>query len=634
MRPIDYLQQYWKYDTFRPMQEDIIRSVLDGHDTLALLPTGGGKSICFQIPGLVQEGLTLVVSPLIALMKDQVQNLQKRGISATAIYSGMHFREIDRTFDNAIYGNTKFLYLSPERLTSELAQERIKKMNINLIAIDEAHCISQWGYDFRPSYLQIATIREWLPKVPVMALTATATPKVMEDIQEKLLFKKDKQVFQKSFERKNVSYVVLDEEGKQDKMLDILQKVKGTGIVYVRDRRKTKQISSFLRGKGLSADYYHAGLNSEIRSQKQDAWTSGQVRIMVATNAFGMGIDKPDVRVVVHMSLPDSLEAYFQEAGRAGRDGKRAYAVLLYNKGDEINLNNWYELAFPDIADIRQVYRALGSYCQLATGGGKGNAYDFDIGAFANTYDLGVLKVHNSLKVLKGEGWIELTDSVFEPANFKIKVSREELYKYQVEHPHSDVLMRTLLRTYEGAFNHYVKIRENRLARFLQTSPKDLRRNLSQMAQEGIVEYTPQRETPQLIFTRDRVAAEELSIDYQLYDFRKKRHYSNIQAAIRYATTPACRSQQLLTYFDEKDAPLCGICDICLGRMNDEVDDKTHDLYRSKIREMLLIQPKQLKDIVKAFPSTKEKQLLKIIDYLLDNGFLKIDEEEWVYWVG
>ncbi len=632
MTPIDLLQQYWQHDAFRPMQEDIIQSALDGQDTLALLPTGGGKSVCFQIPGLMQDGVTLVISPLIALMKDQVQNLNKRNIPATAIYSGMHYRAIDQAFDNAIYGKTKFLYLSPERLTSELAQTRIKKMNINLIAIDEAHCVSQWGYDFRPSYLQIAEIREWLPDVPMLALTATATPKVIEDIQEKLLFRKDKQVFQQSFERKNLSYVVLDEEGKQDKLLDILQKVKGAGIVYVRDRRKTKQTSLALRKKGISADFYHAGLTSESRSWKQEAWTNGQIRIMVSTNAFGMGIDKPDVRVVVHLTLPDSLEAYFQEAGRAGRDGKRAYAVLLYNKSDELNLLNWYEQSFPDISEIRQVYRALGSYCQLATGGGKGNSYPFDLGSFAKTYDLGILKVHNSLKVLKNEGWIELTDSVFEPAMFKIKVTREELYKYQVEHPHSDTLMRTLLRTYEGAFSHYVKINENRLSKFLKISIADLQHTFTQMTQEGIVEYSPQNETPQLIFTHDRVPAEDLTIDHQLYDFRKKRHYSNIQSAIQYATTTKCRSQQLLSYFDEEDAPLCGVCDVCLGRQKNEVDDATHELFKAKIKEQLLLQPKKLSELVRSFPSTKESQVLQVIDYLADNGFLRVDEEEWVHW--
>ncbi len=631
---LNTLKKYWGYDAFRPMQTDIIQSVLDGHDTLALLPTGGGKSICFQVPSLMQDGLCLVISPLIALMKDQVQNLNKRNIPATAIYSGMHYREIDRTFDNAIYGNTKFLYLSPERLASDLARERIKKMKINLLAIDEAHCISQWGYDFRPSYLNISDIREWLPDVPVLALTATATPKVVEDIQEKLVFRKGKNIFQKSFARENLSYVVLDEEGKQEKMLDILQKVKGSGIVYVRNRRKTKEIATFLRKKGISADFYHAGLSSDIRSQKQEDWTNSKIRIMVSTNAFGMGIDKPDVRVVVHLNLPDSLEAYFQEAGRGGRDGKRAYAVLLYNNLDKNNLLKNYEQSFPDMTEIRQVYRALGSYCQLATGGGKGNSYAFDIVDFSKTYQLDILKTHHCLKVLKNEGWIELTDSVFEPATMKVIVTQEELYKYQVAHPKSDNLIRTILRTYQGAFANYVKINEKQLANFLKISTDDMRHKLTQMAQEGILEYIPQREDPQLIFTQERIAAENLTIDNELYNFRKERYHNNIQSAINYATTAQCRSQQLLAYFSEKNTPLCGVCDVCLGRLDDKLSDKNYNIYKNKIQVQLQGNPTELKDLVKRFPATQESKVLKAINYMLDNGYLEIDEDSVVSWVG
>jgi len=626
------LKKYWGYDAFRPMQDEIIQSVLDGHDTLALLPTGGGKSICFQVPALMQEGICLVISPLIALMKDQVQNLKKRNIPAVAIYSGMHYREIDRAFDNAIYGNTKFLYLSPERLASDLARERIKRMKINLLAIDEAHCISQWGYDFRPSYLNIAEIREWLPNVPILALTATATPQVVEDIQEKLAFTKSKKVFQKSFVRDNLSYVVFEEEGKQEKMLDILRKVKGTGIVYVRNRRKTKEIALFLRKKGIAADFYHAGLSSDIRSQKQEAWTTNKIRIMVSTNAFGMGIDKPDVRVVIHLSLPDSLEAYFQEAGRGGRDGKRAYAVLLYDNLDKNYLEKSYEQSFPDMTAIRQVYRALGSYFQLATGGGKGNSYAFDIVEFAQTYKLAILQTHHCLKVLKDEGWIALTDSVFEPATLKVVVTQEDLYKYQVEHPKLDNLIRTILRTYQGSFANHIKINEKQLAKFIKLPYDILRNHLTQMAQEGIIEYIPQHEDPQLVFIRERVPAENLTINTQLYDFRKKRYHNNIQSAINYATTARCRSQLLLEYFAEKDAPECGICDVCLGRLKDKLSDKDFDFYKNKIQIQLQGNPTELKELVRRFSSTEEQQILKTIDYMLDNGFLRIDEDNMIYW--
>jgi len=626
------LKKYWGYDAFRPMQDEIIQSVLDGHDTLALLPTGGGKSICFQVPALMQEGICLVISPLIALMKDQVQNLKKRNIPAVAIYSGMHYREIDRAFDNAIYGNTKFLYLSPERLASDLARERIKRMKINLLAIDEAHCISQWGYDFRPSYLNIVEIREWLPNVPILALTATATPQVVEDIQEKLAFTKSKKVFQKSFMRDNLSYVVFEEEGKQEKMLDILRKVKGTGIVYVRNRRKTKEIALFLRKKGIAADFYHAGLSSDIRSQKQEAWTTNKIRIMVSTNTFGMGIDKPDVRVVIHLSLPDSLEAYFQEAGRGGRDGKRAYAVLLYDNLDKNYLEKSYEQSFPDMTAIRLVYRALGSYFQLATGGGKGNSYAFDIVEFAQTYKLAILQTHHCLKVLKDEGWIALTDSVFEPATLKVVVTQEDLYKYQVEHPKLDNLIRTILRTYQGSFANHIKINEKQLAKFIKLPYDILRNHLTQMAQEGIIEYIPQHEDPQLVFIRERVPAENLTINTQLYDFRKKRYHNNIQSAINYATTARCRSQLLLEYFAEKDAPECGICDVCLGRLKDKLSDKDFDFYKNKIQVQLQGNPTELKELVRRFSSTEEQQILKTIDYMLDNGFLRIDEDNMIYW--
>ncbi|MFT6148003.1 MAG: ATP-dependent DNA helicase RecQ, partial [Saprospiraceae bacterium] len=448
MTPQEVLKKFWGFDNFRSMQLEIIKSVLDGKDTLALLPTGGGKSICFQIPALCQEGICIVVSPLIALMKDQVHNLNKRGIPAVAIYSGMHYREIDRVFDNCAYGKIKFLYLSPERLMTDLAQERIKKMNVNLIAIDEAHCISQWGYDFRPPYLEIAKIRILHPKVPFLALTATATPEVVTDIQERLEFKTEN-VFQKSFRRDNLAYVVLNDEGKLEKMLSILQKVKGSSVVYVRNRKKTKEAAQFLQLNNIYADFYHAGLTNDVRSKKQDAWINNQTRVMVSTNAFGMGIDKPDVRTVIHLTLPDSLEAYFQEAGRAGRDGNRAFSILLYSETDKVELERQFEQSYPAFSEIKQVYRALGSYFQLAIGSGLGESFDFDLIEFCRHYKFKVVETFNALKILMHEGWLFMTEAVYVPSSLMVKATKEDLYDYKLRNKGFENLITTILRTYQ-----------------------------------------------------------------------------------------------------------------------------------------------------------------------------------------
>ncbi len=619
--PLHILKKYWGYDAFRPLQQDIIQSVLDGKDTLALMPTGGGKSICFQVPALCKEGICIVISPLIALMKDQVHNLRQRDIPAAAIYSGMHANEIDQTFDNCIYGNTKLLYLSPERLITDLARERISRMSVNLLAVDEAHCISQWGYDFRPPYLEIAAIRELAPHAPILALTATATPEVVQDIQEKLYFT-SKNVFQKSFERSNLAYVVLQEEGKMEKLLDILQKVPGCGVVYVRNRRKTKEIADFLQRKGIAADFYHAGLNPEERSQKQDAWISNKTRIMVSTNAFGMGIDKPDVRIVVHMELPDSLEAYFQEAGRAGRDGKKAFATLLYNQTDRLNLEKNYELAFPDMDEIRQVYRALGSYFQLAIGAGEAQSYDFDIAEFCKNFRLEAVKVLNALKALEQAGWLVLTEAVFVPSSLKILVSKEELYDYQLKKPKLNLVIKTILRTYQGAFGHFINIRENQIATFLKIPVAEVKAALQLMHQEGILHYQEQKDKPQIIFLKDRVDTPNLIIDFQLYQFRKKRHWDRIQQAISYAENSVCRSRQLLYYFGEKNDKDCGICDVCLGRTKADMSNADFDAIKSKIQEKLSLSPTALEALVGAFSSSNQKKVLEVIQYLQDEGYI------------
>jgi ATP-dependent DNA helicase RecQ len=620
--PIEILRQYWGFDVFRPLQEDIIKSALDGNDTLALLPTGGGKSICFQVPAHCKEGITLVISPLIALMKDQVYNLRKRNIKAEAIYSGMHFKDIDRVLDNCIYGEIKLLYLSPERLTSELAMERIKQMNINLIAVDEAHCISQWGYDFRPAYLKIAEIREWYAKkIPILALTATATTEVVKDIQEKLEFK-NANVFQNSFSRSNLAYVVLHEEHKAGKLLKIVQNVKGSGVVYVRSRKKTKDFATFLQRNGISADFYHAGLSPVERSKKQEEWINSKTRIIVSTNAFGMGIDKADVRSVVHMDLPDNLEAYFQEAGRGGRDGMKAYAVLLYNEADKINLERQYELAFPDLKEVRRVYQAIGSFLQLAIGSGKGESFDFDLITFSKNYGFDAIKAFNCLKILEDGAWLTMSEAVYIPSKLNVLVSKEELYDFQLKNRNYDLLVKTILRTYQGAFNNFVNLNEYQLANFMKISGAGLSKLFQTLSQLGIIDYRPQKDQPQLTLLEERTDTKNLILDKKLYDFRKKRHKERIERAIAYAEEKICRSKQLLAYFGEFDAADCGICDICLERNKSGLNNEAFKKYEGKIRMILKDGPLSLENIVDSFGSSRKTQILKTIAYLVDEGLL------------
>ncbi|TAL60569.1 MAG: ATP-dependent DNA helicase RecQ, partial [Bacteroidetes bacterium] len=462
------LLKHWGYSHFRALQEDIINSVLAGNDTLALMPTGGGKSLCFQIPALAKEGICIVISPLIALMKDQVENLRAKGVKAMAITSGMSKKEIDIAFDNCVYGDYKFLYLSPERLDSGLARTRIQKMNVNLIAVDEAHCISQWGYDFRPSYLKIADIKEMLPAVPILALTATATPDVAADIQKKLLFPargKPSNFFQKSFERKNLAYVVIKEEDKMSRLLKIVTRISGTGIVYVRNRKKSQEITDFLRANNISADYYHAGIEGSARDAKQDAWIHNKTRVIVCTNAFGMGIDKPDVRFVVHLDMPDCLEAYFQEAGRAGRDEKKSYAVLLFNGADKIDAERNMLMSFPPMEEIRKTYQSLSNYFQIPIGAGQGSVFDLDINDLCSKYNLHHLTAYNSIKFLEKEGMVSLTEAFHMPSRIHFVFNKEELYKFQVEHNFYDDFIKLLLRSYSGLFDTYVKISEQDIAK-------------------------------------------------------------------------------------------------------------------------------------------------------------------------
>ncbi len=625
IEPLQILKRYWGFDAFRPLQEDIVRSALDKKDTLALLPTGGGKSVCFQVPALCMEGVCIVISPLIALMKDQVYNLQKRGIPAEAVYSGMSARDIDRILDNCVYGNIKLLYLSPERLITDLARERISRMKVNLIAVDEAHCVSQWGYDFRPPYLQIPQLRERLPGVPLLALTATAPPEVVTDIQEKLGFVRPN-VFQKSFARDNLAYVVRHEEGKEEKLVDILQKVKGSGVVYARNRKKTKELALMLQRKGISADYYHAGLAGEQRSQKQDAWISGNTRIMVSTNAFGMGIDKADVRVVVHMDLPDSLEAYFQEAGRAGRDEKKSFAVLLYNDADRRNLLHQFEMSYPPMEFIRQVYRALGSYYQLALGSGQGESYDFDITRFCEIFKLEPARTYSCLKILEQAGWLTLTEAVWTPSALMILADKEAIYDYMLRRPKLDAILKSILRTYQGAFQHHINIKEEQLARFLQMPTGELIKALEMMDKEGIVDYRPRKDQPQIVFLEERVDPANLTIDMDMYQFRRQRAEKRIRQAIHYAQTNACRSQMLLSYFGEENSKACGVCDVCLEKRKKGLSSAKFDQIKTVLYTALSAEPATFEKLKASFPAYQIDEVVRVLDYLMDEGFIVENE--------
>lgn len=619
MDTLGILRKYWGHGAFRPLQETIIQSVLEGRDTLALMPTGGGKSICFQVPAMAQEGICIVVTPLIALMKDQVENLKERGIAAVAIYSGMRKREVDIALDNCIYGPIKFLYLSPERLTSEMVRERIRHMNVNLFAIDEAHCISQWGYDFRPPYLQLSDLRELHPDVPYLALTATATPDVVADIQEKLGFRNGV-VLKKSFYRENLIYMVLHEEDKQRRMLRIIRKLGGSGIVYVRNRRETQETARFLVNEGISADFYHAGLPPEERTAKQDNWKSGHTRVIVATNAFGMGIDKADVRFVIHLEPPDSLEAYYQEAGRAGRDGKKSHAVLLYQDGDLTQLKKNFEDSFPSVDDIRKVYQYLGNFFQLAYGAGENLTLDFDIGEFCHRYGLEPIPVLNSLKFLERDGWVLLTESVYLPSRIKFEVPPDELYKFQVENQQLDSFIKMILRAYGGAFDHYIPIREQELSRKFGLAYQGVIDRLLYLHKMQIIDYLPRTDSPQMQYLRPRMDSQHLYIDAPFINIRKKIKENKLQAVFDYLNSQQCRSQLLLAYFDEPESETCGECDVCLRKNRKNPTDSE---MKTALDKALALGPLALRDLVDHMDAGDEEQRLVFLRKCLDEGLLE-----------
>lgn len=624
------LIKYWGYSSFRPLQEDIITSVFNGHDTLALLPTGGGKSICFQVPALAMEGLCLVISPLIALMKDQINHLKDKGINAHAIYSGMSFKEIDIALDKCVYGDVKFLYVSPERLTTDLFIERLKKMKICMIAVDESHCISQWGYDFRPPYLKIADIRQYIPKAPVLALTATATPDVVKDIQQKLLFRNG-QVFQKSFERKNLTYTVLKDENKTDRILSVLNRVKGSGIIYVRSRKKTKEIAEWLQKNGISADYYHAGVDQRFRDKKQNEWMQGQIRVIVATNAFGMGIDKPNVRFVIHLDIPDCIESYFQEAGRAGRDEQKAYAVIIYSEADIASCKQNIEFSYPPVDDIKRIYNALGNYFQIAIGSGFNNSFDFNIAQFSDNYKINPVVVFNSLKFLEKEGLIILTESIYAPSKIHIPLSKEQLYKFQIANAYYDVFLKVLLRSYSGLFDDFAKINEDELARKLSLKTEEVIKILQKLDSIDVVKYIPQKNKPQIIFSTERMAIENIRLSPENYASRKSVAEAKLKAIINYVISRnKCRSQLLLEYFNDFNVKRCGTCDICLERNKIEANEIEFGRVVDKIKPMLRKQEMDIDDILKALPELQKEKIASVLRWLEDqNKIIKVSDRSY-----
>lgn len=561
---LQVLKQYWGYDRFRGIQTDIIQSICEGRDTLGLMPTGGGKSIAFQVPALMQEGICVVVTPLIALMKDQVMNLKQRGIRALAIHAGMSRQEIVVTLENAIFGGYKFLYLSPERLETEIFQAKLKRMKVSMLVVDESHCISQWGYDFRPSYLRIAEIRRLLPGVPVLALTATATPEVVKDIQHRLGFAKEN-VYRMSFERTNLAYVVRHTDDKYGELLHILRRLEGCAIVYVRNRRRSGEVAEWLQLNGITADSYHAGLESCQRDARQQRWLAGESRVMVSTNAFGMGIDKPDVRVVIHMDLPDAIEAYFQEAGRAGRDGAPAYAVLLVGSGDKALLHRRIAESFPDKEYIRDVYEHLHYYYQMAMGDGLGCMRPFDIDQFCRTFKYFPVPVDSALKILTQAGYIEYTDEDENRSRLHFVLTRDELYKLRGFDEETDRLIQMVLRLYTGLFSDYAFISEATIALHCGLTQEAVYDRLKQLAHLHIVSYIPAKRTPYIIYTRERMEAAHLYLSPMVYEDRRRRYEERIEAMLTYAYNDAvCRSRRLLDYFGERNEHNCGQCDVCL----------------------------------------------------------------------
>lgn len=622
----EILKQYWNYDNFRGIQEEIIESIGKGHDTLGLMPTGGGKSITFQVPALAQPGLCLVITPLIALMKDQVRNLRDRGIKALAVYSGMTREEIVVALENCIFGDYKFLYISPERLDTDIFRAKLRNMKINMITVDESHCISQWGYDFRPAYLKISEIRELLPTVPVLALTATATPEVVKDIQTKLGFREDSRIFRMSFERKNLAYIVRNTESKQEELLHILNSVSGSAIVYTRNRKRTWEVAELLVNNEITATFYHAGLNNDVKDQRQKSWLSGESRVMVATNAFGMGIDKPDVRLVIHVDLPDSPEAYFQEAGRAGRDGQKAYAVLLYAKSDKATLSKRITDTFPDKEYIRKVYEDVNYYFQMAMGDGLGCTFAFNLDEFCRNFKHFPVQADSALKILTRAGYLEYTDEQDNASRILFTIHRDELYKLRETDPETEKLINVILRSYTGLFTDYAYINEDSLAIRSGLTRQRIYEILLMLTRRHILHYIPRKKTPYIIYTRERQEAGRLAITRDIYEERKESYITRIKAMTEYATAEdKCRSRMLLRYFGEKNEHNCGLCDVCLSKHHSGMKLGEFQEMENQIREQLETSPLSAATLLNRINGEREKAE-RVLSYLLSEEIIQSND--------
>ncbi len=664
------LKNYWGFDSFRHLQQEIIESILDGNDTLALMPTGGGKSLCYQIPAMAKDGLCLVISPLIALMKDQVENLRKKNITAFAIYSGMTRKEVINTFKIATESNCKFLYVSPERLETSLFKEYLPGLNINLIAVDEAHCISQWGYDFRPPYLRIAALREELADVPVLALTASATMEVQKDICEKLsspliLLHKGRReqprpplrkesfgqtlptegrkaphtenaftnwkVFRQSFERPNLSYSCFKVDSKINKIIEIIKKVPGTCIIYCKSRKRTKEISELLQLQDISADFYHAGLVQDDRNRKQEEWMHNKTMAIVCTNAFGMGIDKPDVRTVIHADVPDCLENYYQEAGRAGRDGKKAYAVLLFDEKDMHELELLAAIRFPSLETIRNIYQAVANYLQIPAGSSEGQYYDFDMPDFLKKFRLTSFDALYSLKALEQDGWLAFNEQVFKSSQAGFTTSKNYLYAFEKEHPHLESIIKTLLRAYEGVFDQPVSISEKVIAGLLKTDFDEVKKQLTQLQQAGMIDYHPLKDTPQLFLIRHRIKAEDITIDMQAYNTRKEQFLRRMKQMVHYVKeTVACRSQFIGNYFADMLIKPCGICDNCLRLKATNLSKEEFDSLHHRIINIVKYEKLHTKELLTKLNGTKKEKVWKVLEFLQAENKIEMDDKGWI----
>lgn len=622
----EILKKYWGFDLFRPKQEEIVIAILNGQDTLALLPTGGGKSVCFQVPALCMDGICIVVSPLMALMHDQVANLKKRGINSHTVNSSLSAKETDRILDNCVYGDVKFLYVSPERLRNELFLERFKKMKVSMIAVDEAHCISQWGYDFRPEYLMIAEIRTLKPDIPVLALTASATPAVVADIQDKLKFKTH-HVVGTSFARKNLSYNVSLQEDKEKKLVEICKKMKGCGIIYCGTRLRTREIAELINKNKISALYYHAGLSIADRDSAFKKWMRNEYRIICATNAFGMGIDKPDVRFVLHADVPAQPEAYFQEAGRAGRDGDQAWAVLLWNESDIAKIHKQIEAKYPPKEFIKKVYKNIGNYLQLPPGAGFEMSYEFDLGKFCQNFELKPLETTSALKILELSGYLSMNDVSFMPSRIYIRANRQDLYSFQVTNPMMDGLVKVLLRMYGGLFEQYVAIRENDIATNSKIQVAQVIERLRKMKELGILDYEQHTETPKLTMLTGRQHEDNLVIPVEVYENRLRTDKERAMAMERYITKTRCRSVQLLEYFGEKFPEPCGQCDICRENKKNGLSPEEYEALTKSVMEIALRGNISIEQLPSVLPAFNKEHLIEFVRWKIDRGELVLTDK-------